>query len=253
MKIVACYSNKGGVGKTAASVNLAYAFAEAGNRVLLCDLDPQGAASFYFRVKPSQKLQNEAFFEESKQVAKAIRGSDYENLDILPANMTFRDFDIFLSRMKNSRSRLKKAMKAVGADYDIIVLDCPPNISALSENVLQAADLIVVPVIPTTLSERTFEQLIEFVEGQDTLKVSKKQIAAFFSMVQRQKVLHGETMTRMREAYPKRMLDAVLPFATDVERMGVNRAPLLAFAPDRPSAKAYRDVFRELQQRLKKD
>ncbi len=64
MKIVACYSNKGGVGKTAASVNLAYAFAEAGNRVLLCDLDPQGASSFYFRVKPSQKLDNEAFFEE---------------------------------------------------------------------------------------------------------------------------------------------------------------------------------------------
>ena len=104
MKIVACYSNKGGVGKTAASVNLAYAFAEAGNRVLLCDLDPQGASSFYFRVKPSQKLDNEAFFEEAKQVTKAIRGSDFENLDILPANMTFRDFDVFLSRMKNSQS-----------------------------------------------------------------------------------------------------------------------------------------------------
>ncbi|WP_176562600.1 ParA family protein [Paracoccus liaowanqingii] len=166
MKIVACYSNKGGVGKTAASVNLAYAFAKAGKRVLLCDLDPQGASGFYFRVKPSEKLENEAFFEDVKQFTKAIRGSDYDNLDILPANMTFRDFDVFLSRMKNSRSRLKKSLKAVGGDYDVIVLDCPPNISMLSENVLQASDLIVVPVIPTTLSERTFEQLLDFVGGR---------------------------------------------------------------------------------------
>ncbi|WP_176562863.1 ParA family protein [Paracoccus liaowanqingii] len=166
MKIVACYSNKGGVGKTAASVNLAYAFAKAGKRVLLCDLDPQGASGFYFRVKPSEKLENEAFFEDVKQFTKAIRGSDYDNLEILPANMTFRDFDVFLSRMKNSRSRLKKSLKAVGGDYDVIVLDCPPNISMLSENVLQASDLIVVPVIPTTLSERTFEQLLDFVGGR---------------------------------------------------------------------------------------
>lgn len=250
MKIVACYSNKGGVGKTAASVNLAYAFAEAGRRVLLCDLDPQGAASFYFRVKPSRKLENELFFEEAKQVAKAIRGSDFEGLDILPANMTFRDFDVFLSRMKNGQSRLKKALKAVGADYDVIVLDCPPNLSALSESVLQAADLIVVPVIPTTLSERTFEQLMEYVEAQDEIKGGKKKIAAVFSMVQRRKLLHGETMARMRAAHPKRMLEAVLPFASDVERMGVHRAPLLSFAPDRPAAAAYREVFREVQARL---
>lgn len=253
MKIVACYSNKGGVGKTAASVNLAHAFARAGDRVLLCDLDPQGASGFYFRVKPSQKLQNEAFFEDAKQVAKAIRGSDYDNLDILPANMSFRDFDVFLSQMKNSQSRLKKALKAVGGDYDVIVLDCPPNISMLSENVLKAADLIVVPVIPTTLSERTFEQLLDFVEGQGDGKGSRRKIAGFFSMVQRQKVLHVETMQRMREAHPKRMLDTALPFSTDVERMGVNRAPVREFAPDRPSARAYAGIFDEIRARLHKD
>ena len=255
MKIVACYSNKGGVGKTAAAVNLAFAFARAGKRVLLCDLDPQGASGFYFRVKPSEKLENEAFFEEGRQFAKAIRGSDYDNLDILPANMSFRDFDVLLSRMKNSRSRLKKSLKAVGGDYDVIVLDCPPNISMLSENVLQASDLIVVPVIPTTLSERTFEQLVDFVGGQEGAKdkSGKKKIVAFFSMVQRQKLLHGKTMERMRDAYPKQILQAMLPFSTDVERMGVNRAPVLAFAPDRPSSKAYGQIFEEIRARLWKD
>lgn len=252
MKIVACYSNKGGVGKTAASVNLAFAFAQSGKRVLLCDLDPQGASGFYFRVKPSERLENEAFFDDVKQVTKAIRGSDYDNLDILPANMSFRDFDVFLSRMKNSRSRLKKSLKAVGGDYDVIILDCPPNISTLSENVLLASDLIVVPVIPTTLSERTFEQLIDFVSDPERTKedASKKKIVAFFSMVQGRKSLHADTMARLRDSHPKRFLKASLPFSTDVERMGVNRAPVMASAPDRLASKAYQGIFEELQARL---
>lgn len=248
MKIVACYSNKGGVGKTATSVNLAYAFAQAGKRVLLCDLDPQGASGFYFRVKPSKRLEKEAFFVDVERFAKAIRGSDFDNLDILPTNMTFRDFDVFLSRMKNSQSRLKKSLKAVGSDYDVVVLDCPPNISTLSENVFLAADVIVVPVIPTTLSERTFEQLIAFVDDlAEERKAKKSRIVGFFSMVQAQKSLHRDTMARMREAYPDRFLDAVLPFSTDVERMGVHRAPVSTFAPARPAAKAYQQIFDELQ------
>lgn len=129
MKIIACYSNKGGVGKTATAVNLAYAFAKSGARVLLCDLDPQGASGFYFRMKPSRRLLDEAFFKDTERFAKAIRGSDFDNLDILPANMSFRDFDVFLSRMKNSSSRLGKTLTAVSDDYDIVMLDCPPNIS----------------------------------------------------------------------------------------------------------------------------
>lgn len=138
MQIVACYSNKGGVGKTATAVNLAYAFATSGRRTLLCDLDPQGASGFYFRVKPSKKLTEARFFEDVEHFTKSIRGSDYDNLDILPANMSFRDFDVFLSKMKDARSRLKKALKAVKGDYDIVLLDCPPNISILSENIFRA-------------------------------------------------------------------------------------------------------------------
>ncbi|ETX30131.1 ParA family protein [Roseivivax isoporae] len=247
MKIVACYSNKGGVGKTATSVNLAHALARAGRRVLLCDLDPQGASGFYFRVKPSKKLGDDRFFTDVKRFTDAIRGSDFDGLDILPANMSFRDFDIFLSRMKNSRSRLKKALKAAQGDYDVVLLDCPPNISALSENVFRASDAVVVPVIPTTLSERTFEQLVDFFRDE---KLPRKKIVAFFSMAQATKKLHAETAERLRKAHPKRFVDVTVPFSTEVEKMGVHRAPVATFAKSSPATEAYDALWRAVAERL---
>ncbi|WP_170750830.1 ParA family protein [Ruegeria lacuscaerulensis] len=244
MKIIACYSNKGGVGKTATSVNLAYAFAKDGNTVLLCDLDPQGASSFYLRVKPSKKLTEATFFEDVERFTKSIRASDFDGLDVLPANMTFRDFDVFLSRMRNKRSRLKKALVGAGSDYDVIILDCPPNLSTLSENIFKAADQIVVPVIPTTLSERTFDQLVGFFEQK---KLPRKKIKAFFSMVQQRKSLHQETMESMRKQYRKRFLQTVIPFAADIERMGQNRAPISIYAPRSQACAAYQALFDELE------
>ncbi len=244
MKVIACYSNKGGVGKTATSVNLAYAFSRSGKRVLLCDLDPQGASGYYLRVKPSKKLTEARFFEDVKRFTRAIRASDFDGLDVLPANMSYRDFDVFLSRMRNKRSRLKKALKSVGGDYDVIVLDCPPNFSMLSENIFRAADQIVVPVIPTTLSERTFEQLVGFF---DEHKLPKKKLRAFFSMVQLRKTLHTDTMRLMSKAHKKRFLKAWIPFSTDVERMGLHRAPVSTFAARGPAGKAYRALYQELE------
>jgi chromosome partitioning protein len=247
MKIIASYANKGGVGKTAAAVNLSYAMATAGHRVLLCDLDPQAAASFYFRVKPSKKLTEASFFQDVQKFTDAIKASDYDNLDILPANMSFRDFDVFLASMKAPRSRLKQALKAVQGDYDVIVLDCPPNISTLSENIFKAADAVLVPIIPTTLSQRTFQQLVDFFKDND---LPLRKLHGFFSMVQGTKSLHDETMAVMRATYPKILMAAKIPFASDVERMGVHRAPVLVSAPSSASGKAYQALTDEITLRL---
>ena len=244
MKIIACYSNKGGVGKTAISVNLAHALATSGHRTLLCDLDPQGASSFYFRVKPSRKLSEARFFDGDEKLTEAIRGSDYENLDILPANMAFRNFDVFLSQMKQPRSRLKKALVAVKADYEVILLDCPPSISTLSEAVFRAAEVIVVPVIPSTLSQRTFEQLLTFFVDND---MPTDKLHGVFSMVQGTKRLHADTMLAMEKAYPNRFLTARIPFASDVERMGIDRAPVTATLPNSAAARAYRALSAEIE------
>jgi chromosome partitioning protein len=247
MKIIACYSNKGGVGKTATSVNLAYASAMKGRSTLLCDLDPQGASGFYFRVKPSKKLQNKAFFKDVKGFLDAIRASDYDNLDLLPANLTYRDFDIFLSRMKNSRSRLKKTLKELNSDYDVVILDCPPNISLLSENVFKTADKIVVPVIPTTLSVRTFEQLNDFFKENE---YQRKKLLPFFSMVQQSKKLHKETMITLRKNY-KSLLKNYIPFSSEIEKMGIHRAPVVTFAGKDFAANAYSKIWKEIEAAVK--
>ncbi len=247
MKVIACYSNKGGVGKTATSVNLAYASAMKGRKTLLCDLDPQGASGFYFRVKPSKKLQNKAFFKDVQGLLDAIRASDFDNLDLLPANLTYRDFDIFLSRMKNSRSRLTKALLEVDGDYDVVILDCPPNISLLSENVFKTADKIVVPVIPTTLSVRTFEQLNDFFKENE---YQRKKLLPFFSMVQNSKKLHKETMLTLRKNY-KSLLKSYIPFSSEIEKMGVHRAPVLTYAGKDSAANAYDKIWSEIEQRAK--
>ncbi|MBC6408675.1 MAG: AAA family ATPase [Rhodobacteraceae bacterium] len=245
MLVIACYSNKGGVGKTATAVNLAHLAAQSGLSVLLCDLDPQGASSFYFRVKPAKKLKEALFFQSGKRFSEAIRGSDYDKLDILPANMSYRDFDVFLSQMKKGQTRLRRVLKREAKDYDLVVLDCPPNISTLSENVFLAADKVVVPVIPSTLSERTFKQLLAFLKEQDNTGPEK--VLGFFSMVQARKSMHVNTMARMRIDYKKRMLATEVPFSADIEKMGVHRAPVASFAAGRAGSTAYEALWSEIQ------
>lgn len=248
MKVVSCYSIKGGVGKTATSVNIAYMAAEAGYRTLLVDLDPQGASSFYFRVKPSKKQRGKRLINASQSLFKQIKASDFENLDIIPAHMSFRHFDNLLGQLKKSNNRLSKTFETLSKDYDLIVLDCPPTLSYLSEAVFTASDVIFVPVIPTTLSERTYEQLQLFFKKNE---YPKKRIVPFFTMVQAQKSLHKSTMKSMNNRYA-RFLKTQIPFSADIENMGEHRSPVGVFAKHRPANKAYKALWNEMEKKIRK-
>ena len=99
MKVLACYSFKGGVGKTATAVNLAYWAAQSGQRTLLMDLDPQGASSFYFRVRPADGSKwKKRIFTQEDALLSHIRESDYSNLDLIPAQRSLRHLDTLLKQ-----------------------------------------------------------------------------------------------------------------------------------------------------------
>src|SRR5580704_15242957 len=245
MKIFATYNIKGGVGKTATAVNLSYLAAMDGYRVLLWDLDPQGAASYLFRIKPRVKGGGKALIQGSRSISDAIKGTDFAGLDLLPADFTYRNLDLILDSGKQPARRLAGLLAPLKKDYDVVFLDCPPSISLLSESVLHAADLLLVPLIPTTLSVRTLDQLTDFVSG---FNGHKPDILAFFSMLDRRKRLHKQIAAEL-PAGRTDFAGAVIPAVSVIEQMSLHRAPVTAFAARSQAAAQYRDLWREARDR----
>ncbi len=249
MKIYATYNIKGGVGKTTAAVNLAHLSAADGQHTLLWDLDPQGAASFLLRIKPRVKGGGKALIRGTKTLDEAIKGTDFEDLDLLPADFTYRNMDLLLdSAGQNSADRkptrkIAQLLQPLAAEYDNVFLDCPPSISLVSENVMHAADVLLVPLIPTTLSVRTLDQLTEFVAG---FNGRRPEVRAFFSMADGRKKLHQQIIKDLG-AERSEVAATAIPSLSLIERMSVERAPVTAFAPRSQAARAYRALWSELQ------
>ena len=245
-KVVALYNIKGGVGKTSASVNLAWLAAAGGARVLLWDLDPQGAATYLLRIKPKVKGGARKLIAGKSAAADLLKGTDNELLDLLPADFSYRNMDLELDDVKRPTKGLRRVLAPLAGDYDYVFLDCPPAISLASESVFGAAHVLLVPLIPSPLSLRTFDQLHRFVT---TEVANPPRILAFFSMVDGRKKLHREVIEDLSAAHAG-VLRTSIPAAADVERMALHRRVLAQSAPRSRAGLAYEALWEELRRRI---
>jgi cellulose biosynthesis protein BcsQ len=236
MRVFATYNIKGGVGKTASAVNLAYLSARAGMRTLVWDLDPQGAATFYFRVKAKVKGGGKGLIKGKREI------TDFENLDLLPADFSYRKLDLALDQAKKPVRRLARLLQPMEQFYDHLFIDCPPNITLVSEGVFVAADVLLVPTIPTTLSLRSLERLRKHLKKRRFRHV---RLMPFFCMVDRRKSLHRRTSDDP-ELKRQGFLETAIPYASEVEKMGLLRQPLATFARSSPATHAYAALWREI-------
>ena len=247
MKIIAITNIKGGVGKTTTAVNLSYLCAASGRATLLWDLDPQGAATYILKGEPPERVSAKKLLSGKRQLPELILPTDYRGLDLLPSDFSYRNFDVHLSERKRPTERLLKMSRPLHEIYSALFLDCAPGISLLSENVLRAADAIIVPLLPTPLSVRMLAQMRDFIIGEGWVDLK---LLPFFSMVDRRRSLHRDIMESARDQFPT-MLATEVPYWSEIERMSLRRAPLPAFARGSAAAQIYASLWAEVAARMR--
>ena len=243
MQVLALYHMKGGVGKTAAAVNLAYLAAQSGARTLLCYLDSQASATYYFRIQPELKAKQKVFAPSGKQLEKSIKATDFAHLDLLPGALSHRHLTEVFQQAKRPARCLHRSLAALRNEYQYVILDCPSGVSLMAQNVFYAADYVLIPVVPSPLSVHAYQQLRTFYTKHG---YNPHKLRTFFSMVERQKKLHQSVMQELTASHPEALPQAI-PYLVDVENMGIHREPVLVSVPHSRASQAYEQLWTAME------
>lgn len=233
------------MGKTVSAVNLAYSSARSGARTLLWDLDPQGSATFLLRIQPEVRGAARKLLCGEVDLAQALRGSDFEGLDVLPSDVRYRKWTEVLARANGSALGFRELLAPLADEYEHVFLDCAPGLSSVSESIFDSADALVVPSLPTPLSLRTLAQLMKHLKD----RARRPRVLPFFSLVDARKTLH-RSVCRWAEEQSLGFLATEIPYSSLIEQMSVQRCPLAVLAPHSAVAGSFERLWREILARL---
>ena len=242
-RVIAMCNQKGGVGKTTSSINIAGALAQYGRRVLIVDFDPQGAATVGLGIN-ANALENTiytALFNPRMDVHEVIQHTKFDGLDIIPANIDLSAAEVQLVTEVGREQILASVLRPIINEYDAIIIDCQPSLGLLTVNALTAADGVIIPV-----ALRGVALLMQSIEKvQSRINPSLEIYGVLVTMFTR--TLHSdEVLQRIYEAFGDKVFHSVISRSIKLPDANVAAAPITFFAHNHKTAKEYREVAREM-------
>ncbi|MFV0254103.1 MAG: ParA family protein [Beutenbergiaceae bacterium] len=248
-RIIAMCNQKGGVGKTTTTINLGAALAQYGRRVLIVDLDPQGAASAGLGVN-AHELEATIYTELMKNrpdVAEIIVQTSEQGLDLAPANIDLSAADVQLVNEVAREQALSRVLRSVADDYDVILIDCQPSLGLLTVNALTASHGVIIPLETEYFALRGVALLIETIEKVRDRLNPRLQTDGILATMYDGRTLHSrEVLERVREAFGDQVFSTVIARTVKFPDASVATESILTYAPNHPGAYAYKKLAREL-------
>lgn len=248
-RIISMVNQKGGVGKTTSVINLGAALAELGRKVLLVDLDPQGALSAGTGIN-SYELDLTVYnllLERDHDIREAIQPTTTENMEILPANIDLSAAEVQLVNEVAREMALARVLRPVVGDYDIILIDCQPSLGLLTVNALAASDGVIIPLGAEYFALRGVALLVETIEKvQDRINPRLEMDGILITMFDPRTLHAREVVARVVEAFPDKAFHTAINRTVKFPDASVAAEPITTFASNNKGADAYRQLAREL-------
>jgi chromosome partitioning protein len=248
-RVIAMCNQKGGVGKTTSTINLAAALAEYGRRVLIVDFDPQGAASVGLGISPHEleRTVYNLLMERTAVLAELIRPTAIPGLDLLPSNIDLSAAEVQLVGEVARESVLARVLRPALDDYDVVLIDCQPSLGLLTVNALTAAHGVLIPLECEFFALRGVALLIETIEKVRDRLNPRLEVDGILATMYDPRTLHArEVVARLNEAFGSTLLHTMIARTVKFPDSSVAAEPITTYAPTHPGAIAYRQLAREL-------
>lgn len=253
LKIWTIANQKGGVGKTTTVVTLGAILALQGKKVLMLDTDPHASLTYYFGID-SEELQHGVYdvFTQSDSMTKddwnkCVWETPVENLSILPATMAMATLDGVLSKKSGMGLIVKKALAKFAAEYDYILIDCPPVLGVLMVNALAACDKVLIPVQTECMALKGLERMYRTMELMNTSQTKSYDICVIPTMYDKRTTASIAAYRELRETYGDKVWEGVIPIDTKFRTASMEKLPLPVYAKSARGTFAYSELLKKLK------